>query len=268
MWEQATPPATLNVAAGGKVVVGGALTIASGSAVDLDGGSITCGAFDNSADASFSHDNGTLTVVGGRFQPSAAVGDATEYVITGDIGEKNPTLTLTGGARLGDTAAEVPNTIFIGNGGTRGTINVLDGAYLLSGGPIKIGISGTRGDLLVNDATVEVGGMLEVGTKPGDGYLTIETGALVDGNAVEVGSTHYPGSGTITVTGGLSTSTQWISLASGTVNLQGGQISALASPSRMPALPSISPAAGLVSVLLMGIWTTRAVPWHPVLRPA
>jgi len=218
---------TLTVDQGGLLEVDGTLKVwGPGDTVNLadDTSAILCESFYNFS--TFSHTDGTLTIDGGRFQPALAVGVGTEYVITGGSTGENPTLILTGGARLGDTAAEVPNTIFIGNSGTRGTINVLDGAYLLSGGPIRIGHSGTRGDLLVNDATVEVGGMLEVGTRPGDGYLTIETGALVDGNAVQVGSTHYPGSGTITVTGGLFDINAVDILDSGTVNLQGGQISA------------------------------------------
>jgi len=84
-------------AGGGKVRIGsasdpgpGQLRIGPTGTLEIAGGQVTCGAFDNSAGGSLSFPGGTLTVDGGAFQPGA--GDFT----LGGGGEA--TLRLTNGA--------------------------------------------------------------------------------------------------------------------------------------------------------------------------
>ncbi len=103
-----TNKGTLTLSGSGSVTTTAATTIASGSTLNIDGGSLTTGSFDNSANGTFNFNDGTLTVNGasGTFSPSENF-----YRINGNTALAEPTLVITNGAtaapqssvRVGDT---------------------------------------------------------------------------------------------------------------------------------------------------------------------
>ena len=86
---------TLNdIADGGVVDVTGTTKIWNTGTLNLNGGSLTTGTFDNTAGGAFFFNDGTLTVNGSNGTFSAAK----QFLYAGIISTANPTLVLTGGA--------------------------------------------------------------------------------------------------------------------------------------------------------------------------
>jgi autotransporter family porin len=138
---------------------------------------------------------GTVTVdgPGSQLQLSGAM-----YAGRAGIG----TVTLTNGASLTETAVGTGLASNFGNGGGNpfvtggtGTLNVLSGSTATFGDSLGFGVNGATGVGLVSDATLNVGGLLRVGsgtTVPGGkGTLTVTDGGIVRDTAAADTSTAH-----------------------------------------------------------------------------
>jgi autotransporter family porin len=116
----------------------------------------------------------------------------------------NGTVTLTHGASLTETAVGVGFATRFGSGGNvngvlsaagTGTLNVLSHSTATFGDSLSFGDNGATGMGLVSDATLNVGGLLRVGSGTaapgGKGTLTINDGGVVHDTASADTSTAY-----------------------------------------------------------------------------
>ncbi len=237
------------------------LSLSIGGTLTLDGGRVECGAFDNTSSGTFTHDSGTMDVVGGSFDPGTA-----DYSIDGS---GNPILqfsggsaTLSGGLQVADTGTgtmninsggSVTNTVgSIGNSaiamGTAtvdGTGSTWNNTSLYVGGSDTA--SGGTGTLTVqNGGTVNVTGTLKIwnsgtvellGSQINAGSFIIEPGGTFthDSGILDVTGEFNPGTDdytingagnpTVQLTGGSTTLSGdlWIASSdSGTLNITGG----------------------------------------------
>jgi len=181
----------LTVDGDGTVNVGGTIQLWPTGTVELLGSQINTGSFLMEPAATFTHDDGTLTVDGGTFDPGTD-----DYTIDGS---GNPTVTLTGGARTG-----LAGSLIVGNADS-GTLNVLTGSSA-SSDVSSIGyLSDSSGTVTVDGAgsTWDNGDRLYVGNE-GTGELNIQNGAAVSTGRTYFGFEHNA-EGTVTVDGAGST---------------------------------------------------------------
>jgi len=194
--------ATLEVTAGGAVTVADTLKVWWGGTVNLDGGTIQTGSFDNSAAGAFSFNGGTLTVDGGWFSPGPDM-----FVLDGT---GSPTLNLTNGA-----TASLPENLCVGDTNT-GILSVSGGSSISNQLAILGRLDGSAGAVMVNGtgSTWTNSDTLFVGIR-GTSSLTIADGGSVSSAGALIGA--GPGShGTATLDGAGST---W---SSGSLTVGGG----------------------------------------------
>ncbi len=183
--------ATLTIEEGAAVEVGGTMRVWPGGVVNLDrAGSLDVGGFENRGSLSF--DDGTLTVRGGTFQPSATPQD---FRIDGAFGLLDePTLRLLDGA----ATAQI-QTLSIGEA-ERGALEVRQGSTLNASNLYLAGTanaSGGTGTLsITEEARVEVAGEMKLwhdGTLTGDG--TVQALQLINRGMIDpVGTIDLEGS--------------------------------------------------------------------------
>lgn len=203
----------------------GPLTIGSTGTFTLDGGSVTAGSFDNSADGTFNFYDGTLTVSGGTFAPdSGTVSD--DFVIDGPTAAELPRLVLEDGATA--NVGVTQRNLYIGSS-QQGELTVAGGATFSSGGSSFIGAeSGSVGTVNIEEAGStwnNPGYSVAVGNF-GNGSLSIDDGASVTNKHGFIGAS-TGGTGAVTVSGVGSTWTNGGILSvgyggNGTLSVTGG----------------------------------------------
>jgi len=157
---------TLTVDGDGTVNVAGTIQVWPGGTVELLGSQINTGSFLMEPAATFTHDDGTLTVDGGTFDPGTA-----DYTIDGS---GNPTVTLINGA-----GTALSGDLHVADAGN-GTLNVLSGSNV-SNDDCHVGYQlGSSGAVVVDGAgTTWINtGRTYVGYD-GTATLDIENGATV-----------------------------------------------------------------------------------------
>ncbi len=185
---------TLDVTDGGAVNIATITKLWAGGTLNLDGGTLTTGSFDNASGGTLNLNSGTLTIDGGTFDQGAV-----DLVVDGAIPSDSPTLSFINGA----TTANVPNAVIGDN--NQGTLNILSGSSVTSQ-------NGTLGNAVGSNGTatlVGVGanwtntGNLYVGNA-GEGSLAINNGATVSsiGGSLGEAASSY---GEVTVLGAGST---------------------------------------------------------------
>jgi T5SS/PEP-CTERM-associated repeat protein len=184
---------TLNVQDGGRVDVANTLGVWSTGTVDLTGGEISTGSFDNQQGGAFNFTGGQLTVTGGLFSPQAGSGT---FSIDGASDLNVPTLALAGGATTQNIAE-----LRVGDSG-HGALRIEAGGSVSNTLGGRIGSnSGSSGAATVTGAgaTWTNGDGLFVGPF-GTGELNIEAGGSVSDTFGSLGATSGS-QGTATVSG-------------------------------------------------------------------
>jgi len=186
-----TTVGALTIAAGGRLEVGQTLKLWPGGTVQIDGGQVTCGSFDNSAGGTLDFSGGTLTVDGGSFVPPAG-----SFTLDGP---GDPNLTLAGGSQ-----ASISGTLIAG-GAARGTLNVAGGAHVTSTWAHIGSLANSTGAVTVagDGSTWTNGQGLDVGWQ-GNGTLMIADGGHVTNGYVNIANMANS-TGAVTVEGDGST---------------------------------------------------------------
>lgn len=171
----------LNIADGPNFVSNGITTLATGGILRLGNGTLATEGFNSAPGGTIDWGtNGVLAVEGGWF--STPISD---FVVDGT---GTPILALLG-TQVRKQSTATSNRLVVGDTG---------GGYLLIGGESDVRLRtlivasqpGSRGDVQVQDAgtLLQVGGLTEVGPS-GDGEMTIEQQARLEGGLLYVGST-------------------------------------------------------------------------------
>jgi T5SS/PEP-CTERM-associated repeat protein len=198
--------ATLTVQTGGEVTVGNQFTVGSHGTVNLLGSTITAGSFVVQPGGTFTHEDGTLTVDGGAFDPGTGTSD---YVITGAASSDRPKVVLTSGAD-----ANLAGLVIVGkdnwgeltveNGATLSATNMWTSNAPMSPASGKVTVQGANSRLIVTASELAFHS-LEVGrTGPGElkisagGQVSVQQGGVSLGCCLSGGGN---GSGEITVEG-------------------------------------------------------------------
>jgi T5SS/PEP-CTERM-associated repeat protein len=167
---------TLTVAAGGLVNVGDTLKIWPTGTVELLGSSINCHSFDNSAGGTFTHEDGTLTIDGGTFDPGTP-----GYTIDGAQASDLPTIKL-----INNASANLSDPLNVGNI-NRGALEIRSGStftcryasigsYVTSTGVSSVIVTGKDSTWTLNDGELDVG---RYGGS-GKGLLIVSEGGKVE----------------------------------------------------------------------------------------
>ena len=209
---------TLNLHESGEVAATNTVKLWSTGTINLDGGILTTGSFDNSESGTLNFDDGTLTVsgVGGSFDPGTA-----DLKIDGMISTDLPELVIAGTAHAtlsGDTivGSSQQGKLVVDSGGVVSNTTGYIGRYSGSTGIATITGAGSK---WTNSGPLEVG-------RFGDGTLNITSGGLVEvAGATSVakyadskGFIHFD-NGTLS-TGGLISSLEDLS-GTGTIHTHG-----------------------------------------------
>lgn len=178
--------------------------------VELLGGAINASSFFNDQGGTFTHEDGTLTVMGGSFAPGVA---GINYAIDGAAAADLPVVVLRGGAT---TSAE-PHNLYVGNF-KRGRLELTEGSSLSAAGDAFLAwaqAADAHGELSVIDGSqFMVAGDLEVGDGR-TGVMTIGPGGFVNSSGVgssgrDVIGDDGTGHGTVAVRGdGAGVAASW-----------------------------------------------------------
>ncbi len=179
---------TLTVENGGTAAVAGTLKVWGSGSVELLGSDIEAGSFIVDPNGTFTHEDGTLTVNGGTFDPGASY-----YIIDGPTPAELPTVKLLSGA-----TASLSGTLIVGNS-NRGALEILSGGSVSDGGAYIGHSAGSTGQATVSGtgSTWTNSGSLYVGYD-GNAVLGIFNGGGVWSQTGYVGF-HSGSSGTVNI---------------------------------------------------------------------
>ncbi len=195
---------TLNLHDSGLVSVSDTTRLWSTATINLDGGNLTTGSFDNSEGGALNFHDGTLTVngAGGSFDPGAG-----NFTIDGQIAADLPALVITG-----TVTATLPDKLIVGSS-NRATLTVDAGGVVANSETGYIGYGGSSTGV----ATVSGPGSqwnnssnLIVGYS-GDGTLNVTAGGAVSNNSYSAIGYHFGSISVATVSGSDS---HWSNLGS------------------------------------------------------
>ena len=179
---------TLNITNGGVVDVGGTMKIWGLGTVNLAGGQVTTGSFDNTAGGMFNFTGGAMTIDGGSFYPGTSdftldgMGNPTLILINGATTNLSGTLTI-GGTNTGTltldggsvTAGSFDNSAGGTFNWTNGTLGFADSLTIDSATPFNA----AGGDTITENRTLEVANALTIGAS---GTLTLDGGSVTTGS--------------------------------------------------------------------------------------
>ena len=189
---------TLNLTDSGLANISGTTRLWSTATINLDGGNLTTGSFDNSEGGTLNFHDGTLTVngAGGSFDPGAG-----DFTINGLAADDLPELVITGTA-----SATFPNKLTVGSNrpgkltvAAGGTVSNAGWGYIAasSGSTSEVAVTGS-GSQWNNGSALLVGGW-------GDSVLNVEAGGIVSNTIGFIGR-NWMSTSMATVTG---TNSQW-----------------------------------------------------------
>jgi T5SS/PEP-CTERM-associated repeat protein len=189
---------TLNLTDSGLANISGTTRLWSTATINLDGGNLTTGSFDNSEGGILNFHDGTLTVngAGGSFDPGAG-----DFTINGLAADDLPELVITGTA-----SSTLPNKLTVGSN-RPGKLTVAAGGTVSNAGWGSIGqSSGSTSEVTVTgtDSRWNNGSVLVVGGW-GDSVLNVEAGGIVSNTIGFIGRS-WMSTSMATVTG---TDSRW-----------------------------------------------------------